>query len=338
MEEKKYVTAEELEAARQDVLKFGGKHRTLALVFGNLTLVCALGLVPAIAFLQSGASGSDSSVPGFIFLGFCLAGVVVFAVIASRHQAEYMKYLNPYNAMYKTQFLPSILQSRLDKVFAFEPQNGLALEIVVNSGIFPGFDFIATNDYLRASYKDVNFEYCDMQLQQERTSTDSDGDTHTTIVTVFTGVFIVAEFDHFVNTPLFVRAGGGSGNVATESEVFNRNFSVSCDEAVDALRILTPQMMDDLLKLREYCRKPISLAFFDDKIFFQTEPGRDLLEIAVDIKKPIEESRKQIDKDIDFIIGILDRLNLRNLKSRASRKKSTDEDFAGNAVYQNEQY
>ncbi|MDR0903848.1 MAG: DUF3137 domain-containing protein, partial [Ruminococcus sp.] len=82
---------------------------------------------------------------------------------------------------------------------------------------------------------------------------------------------------------------------------------------------------------------PINLAFFDDKIYFNCEPGRDLLEVALDIKKPIPEAVKQIEKDIDFITGVLDRLKIRNLKSESSRRKTTDEDFAGNAVYQNEQ-
>jgi hypothetical protein len=337
MEEKKFITAEELEAARQDVVKFGGKHRTLGKMFWTLTVICAFGLVPAIIILQSMDLDSDFALPAWIFLGFCAVGLVVFFIIAHIQNTKYMAFLNPYNAMYKTQFLPGILESRLDKIHTFEPQNGLSREIVKKSGIFPGFDFIATNDYLRATHSGVNFEYCDMQLQEERTSTDSDGDTHTSIVTVFMGFFIIAEFDHFVDTPLFVRAGGGKGNVSTEHTVFNNNFSVFCDSPVDALRILTPQMMDDILEIRNLCKKPVNLAFFDDKIYFNCEPGRDLLEIALDIKKPISEARKQIDKDIDFITGILDRLNLRNLKSKSSQRKTTDEDFAGNAVYQNEQ-
>jgi hypothetical protein len=337
MEERKFVTAEELEAARQDVLKFGGKHRILGKIFGTLTVICALGLVPAIIFLQSVDLESDLALPSWIFLGFCAVGLVVFFIIAHIENQKYMTFLNPYNAMYKTQFLPGILESRLEKIHTFEPQNGLSREIVEKSGIFPNFDFIATNDYLRASHGGVNFEYCDMQLQEEQTRTDSDGDTHTSIVTVFLGFFLIAEFDHFVDTPVFIRAGGGKGNVTTESVEFDRAFSVKCDTPVDALRILTPQMMDDILKIKAYCQKPVSLAFFDDKIFFGSEPGKDLLEIALDIKKPISESRKQIDKDIDFITGLIDLLNIRNLKSKSSQRIRTDEDYRGNAVYQNEQ-
>jgi hypothetical protein len=228
MEEKKFVTAEELETARQDVLKNGGKHCIIGMVCAKLAIFCGIGLCPAIIILQSPALDSDWALPAWIFLGFCTVGLVVF--------------------------------------------------------------------------------------------------------------FIAAEFDHFVDTPLFIKAGGKKGNVSTEHTAFDNTFSIFCDNPVDALRILTPQMMDDILAIRDLCKKPINLSFFDDKIYFNCEPGRDLLEIALDIKKPIPEARKQIDSDIDFITSILDRLNMRNLKSMSSRRQRTDEDFAGNAVYQNEQF
>ncbi|MDR0986407.1 MAG: DUF3137 domain-containing protein [Ruminococcus sp.] len=336
MSDKKFVTAEELEAARQDVLKNGGIHRTLGRVFLILCIICCVGIIPMMA-LQGSDTLSDAGAVPWVIFGFLVAGIFGFAILAGVEDKKYMKFLNPYNTMYKTEFLPAIIHSRFEKIFAFEPQNGLSKEIVVRSDIFPSFDFIATNDYLRASHNGVNFEYCDMQLQEEHTSTDSDGDTHTSIVTVYMGLFLIVEFDHFVDTPLRIVSGGGKGNVTTESEVFNRDFSVECDSAVDALRILTPQMMNDILEIKNYCKKPIYLAFFDDKIYFRVEPGRDLLEIAHDITKPISESRKQIDKDLDFIIGLLERLKFRNLKSEASRTKTSDKDFSGNAVYQNEQ-
>jgi hypothetical protein len=249
-----------------------------------------------------------------------------------------MNYLNPYNAMYKMQFLPAIIEESFDKVYTFEPQNGLSREIVQKSGIFPTFDFIATNDYLRASYNEMNFEYCDLQLQEEHEERDADGDSRTVIDTVFLGVFIIAEYDHFVDTPVYITAGGGKGNVTTESEQFNRLFSVKSESEVDALRILSPAMIDHILSIKEFAKNEINLAFFDDRIYFNTKNTKDRLEIAHDIEKPISESRKNVDEDIAYIKKILDFLNMRNLKSKSSRRQRTDEDFKGNAVYQNEQH
>jgi hypothetical protein len=337
MEEKKYVTAEELEAARLDVLKFGGGHKKAASRFGTLAIVLFLALFVFALILIIGKEQDEVNVPGIVICGVIFVVCAVFAQLHNIQKSKYMKYLNPYNAMYKTQFLPGILESSFDEIYAFEPKNGLSREIVIKSGIFPGFDYITTNDYFRAKSGDLKFEFCDMQLEAIRETTDSDGDKTTERVTVFLGFFIISEFDHFVNTPLYVTAGAGGGNVTTESEIFNSTFSIKCDSPVDALRILTPQMMNHILKIKELCKKPVSLAFFDDKIFFQCSIGRDLLEITGKIEKPISESRIRVDEDIKFIKSLLDLLNMRNLKSRASQRITGDEDFTGHSVYQNEQ-
>jgi hypothetical protein len=338
MEENKSITTEELEAARLEVLRLGGPHKKRASLYFWLAVACFFALIVAVIVLTSGETyAEDIDVWIWITLGALSVGLVAFFILQAKHQAEYMKYLNPYNALYKTQFLPGIIRDSFDSVYTFEPQNGLSREIVIKSGIFPTFDYIATNDYLRASHCGLNFEYCDMQLQEKHTERDSDGDTRTVIDTVFLGVFIIAEFDHFVNTPVYITAGGGKGTVTTESEIFNRSFSIKCENDVDALRILTPDMMDHILGIKELCKKDISIAFLDDKIFFGADLGGDRLEIAGTIDIPISESRLKVDADIRFIKELLELLHLRNLKSKSSQRVRTDADFAGNAVYQNEQ-
>jgi hypothetical protein len=142
--------------------------------------------------------------------------------------------------MYKTQFLPGILQSRLDKIYAFEPQNGFSREIMEKSGLFPVFDFILANDYLRASHNGLNFEYCDLCLDQEREERNFDGDNDTRITRVFNGVFIVAELGYSVYSPFIISSDGKNNNIRTASEIFNSNFSIKCDNNIDALKILTP--------------------------------------------------------------------------------------------------
>jgi hypothetical protein len=336
-EEKKYITAEELEAARLEVVRLGVPHMKKAKTYWWIAL--AAFLITCLSLLiNAAASGGETNI-GVLFFAIPLVVVfIVFIILHGVEQKKYMAYLNPFNAMYKLQFLPTVLEESFEKVFAFEPQNGLSREIVKKSGIFPTFDFIATNDYLRARHDEMNFEYCDIKLEEEHYERDSDGSTKKVIDTVFQGFFIIAEFDHFVDTPVYITAGGGRGNVQTESAEFNRLFSVTSENEVDALRILTPAMMDDILKFKEFTKNNICLAFLDDKIYFNVRDVVDRLEIAYSIEKPISESRKGVDDDIVYIKEVLNRLNMRNLKSKASRRQRSDEDFEGNAVYQNEQH
>ncbi|MDR0946606.1 MAG: DUF3137 domain-containing protein [Ruminococcus sp.] len=337
---KKYITSDELEAARLEVVRLGVPHKKKASVFFWIALASFLALIVATIVLTGGADGSaaDVSVSSWIIVGLLTVSFIVFIILHGRHQKIYMSFLNPYNSMYKLQFLPTIFEESFEKVYAFEPQNGLSREIVKESGIFPTFDYIATNDYLRASHNGMNFEYCDIQLQEMHYESDSDGGRKQVIDTVFWGYFIIAEFDHFVDTPVFITAGGGHGNVITESPSFNQFFSVKCESEVDALRILTPAMIDYILNMKKSIKNDINLAFFDDKIFFNTRNTKDRFEIAHSIEMPISESRKNVDEDICYIKEILDFLNMRNLKSKSSRRQRTDEDFAGHAVYQNEQH
>jgi hypothetical protein len=315
MEEKKYVTADELEAARLEVIRLGGPHKKTASRFGTASIVAFLILFFLGIFVSSARDSFESHViPGLIICVVLFILCIVFLFISSKHQGEYMKYLDPYNTLYKTQFLPLIMKESFDEIYTFEPQNGLSREIVKKSGIFPTFDYISTNDYLRACHNGLNFEYCDMELRERHEETDSDGDTRTVVETVFLGVLIIAEFDHFVDTPLYITAGSGKGNITTESEVFNASFSIKCENDVDALRILTPEMMDHLLKIKAFCKNNINIAFFDDKIFFNSSIGGDRLEIAGSIEKPISESRLKVDEDIKFIKELLELLAMRNLK------------------------
>jgi hypothetical protein len=310
MEEKKFITAEELESARQDVLKFGGKHLKRKKVFRILAIICLLALVPAILFLNSLYENSDSVLPGWVSVGCSLVGLVVFMGMFDSQHKKFLKFFDPYNTMYKIQFLHGLFQSRLDKIYAFEPQNGISREIVEKSGIFPSFEFIKTNDYLRASHNGLNFEYCDLRLEAERTERDFDGDKVTRITSVFNGVFIIAELGYSVHTPIFISSSGRCTNIITTSEIFNSNFSIECENAVDALRTLTPQATDNLLKLKKHCKNSFSIAFIEDKLYFETWT-RDLFELKIDVKKPISEIRQQIDQDVDFIMGILNFLNMR---------------------------
>jgi hypothetical protein len=67
--------------------------------------------------------------------------------------------------------------------------------------------------------------------------------------------------------------------------------------------------MDNLLKLKAYCKNSFSIAFLEDKLYFENWTN-DLFEIKFNVKQPVSESRQQIDKDIDFIMEILNVLTL----------------------------
>jgi hypothetical protein len=335
MEEMKCATTDELEAARLEVLRLGGPYKDKSMKFAWLTFLGFVCLVIAFFYFLSINEGNNNHwIPAFIVFGVIIAVMSVFVRHFAKHHNEYIKYLTPFNETYKAQLLPIIMDESFDKVYAFESKNGLAKEIIVESGIFPDFKYITTNDYLRAKYGEIKFEFCDVLLEREKSARDVDGRPFSDDVTAFEGLLIVMEFDHFVDTPTFIISGEGQGNVTTESILFNRQFSVKCENTVDALRILTPMMMEEIIKLKEFCKRKINLSFSDDKIYFCLDDRHNRFEIAGSVEKPIAESRVKIDADIKYIKELLDHLDMRNLKSKLSQKKTEDKDYKGRSVHQ----
>jgi hypothetical protein len=320
MEEKKYLTPEEIEESRQRVVDLGVKHRDLSLSLRKVNGILLVFTIISMIVLQIKVQEGEvlASFRNGIFV-LCVGALIVMSIVWKVEEKRYRKVFEPFEQMFKNQFLPGVLQEHLDKIIAFEPKNGLSRETIIKSRIFPGFDWIISNDYLHAVYKGMDFEYCDLELKEEQEYEDNDGHKQKHIVTTFKGIFIITEFDHFADTPLYLNAGGGHGNVTTESIEFNENFSIDCKEPVDALRILTPHMMAHILKIKEYCGSNICIAFFDDKIFFRTEPGRDLFEIENNIEKPIFDKRNSVIKDLEYVTGILKLLDMPNLKFKNSK-------------------
>jgi hypothetical protein len=336
MEEKKYLTTDELEAARLEAVGLGADHLRLSKLYNKLAIILFL-IIFVIGFIAGGMGqiSGETNVPIVIIVVVLLVPLFILYSKSGKHKAKYMDILNPFNAMYKTQFLPGILAGNFDEVYAYEPENGISKEVAIESGIFGKFDYITTNDYLRARHGDMKFEFCDMKLEKVESYRDMDGNTSFRTETCFFGYFIIAEFDHFVDTPVYIYPNSGTGTVTTESAEFNEIFQVDCENPTDALRILTPQMMSHILKIKEYCDGSIRMAFQDDKVFFRSGSSGDLLEVAYNIEIPIPEARKQIDKDIEFIKGVLDLLAMRNLKSKATQRVRTDKEFASHSAYQN---
>jgi steroid 5-alpha reductase family enzyme len=123
MEEKKFVTAEELEAARLEVIRLGGPHKKTSSRFGIAAILTFVALfIFAVALITASENNESLTLPGVIIsiIVFIICGVLLS--ISSKHQSEYLKYLNPYNLMYKMQFLPAILEESFDTIYAFEPK------------------------------------------------------------------------------------------------------------------------------------------------------------------------------------------------------------------------
>ena len=128
--------------------------------------------------------------------------------------------------------------------------------MIYASGAFPfGFDKASGGDYIKASYRGVGLELCDLMLEEEvrETTTDSDGNStsDTSNKIVFVGQWLILDFHKELSADLGVFEGLRKryDQIETENAEFNKRYGISCDSVHDAFYILTPNMMEHIMAM-----------------------------------------------------------------------------------------
>lgn len=229
-------------------------------------------------------------------------------------------------AAYKDAYKSYFVAASLAKVFSNISYNHAAgLDPAVVRQVMTTADRYNSNDYMTATYKNINFTQADVHTEEKHTTVDSDGHVRTYYVTLFKGRFLIFDFDRNFSTNLQVASRHFYGaklkhsenqlkfeRIKTESTEFNKKFRVFAEDGVDALYILDPAFMEKIQKLYADCRHELLLTFMDKKVYIAINDGRDSLEPPKNIRKPLDENTEiaKVQQDILTITNFVDSLNL----------------------------
>lgn len=255
----------------------------------------------------------------FILLWLAMVYIVIAIIVVNTKTAkEYQLYKNSYKAYFVANSLAKIFTN-----INYSHELGLKPEIVRRA--MTTADRYSSNDYMTATYKNINFTQADVHIEERHTTTDSNGHTRTYYVTIFQGRFLVFDFDRNFSTNLQVASRHFYGSrlrsssnqlkfekIKTESGDFNKKFKVYAEDGVDALYILDPAFMEKIQKLYQDCKHEILLTFINKHVYIAINDGKDSLEPPRNIRKPLDEKveLEKVKKDILVITNFVDSLNL----------------------------
>jgi hypothetical protein len=167
-------------------------------------------------------------------------------------------------------------------------------------------------------HKDTRFRFSELKVEEKHESTDSEGHTSTHYETFFQGVFFIADFHKNIKGMTRVKVGGdgffeklfsGKSKVNLENLDFEKLFNTYSTNQVEARYILTPDMMERLLKLNELFQTKISYSFAYNQVFIAIPSKRDAFEL--DSKKPVDDKQiLRVFSEINSFLEIIDLLNL----------------------------
>ncbi len=237
------------------------------------------------------------------------------------------------DARYKSLFKKTFVVKALEKKFTdliYEPEHGISYATIADTNMMYMGDRYHSEDYVSAKYKDIKFEQSDVHIEEEHETTDSDGNTSTTYVTIFHGRWMIFDFNKTFKADVQIaQKGFGNSKVKTftlfgnkndvfkkvsmESESFNKKFNVYAQNEHDAFYIITPSLMSKIEKLDELNKGKLLLCFIDNRLHIGINDNKDSFEPDSVFKKIDEEKiNTRILQDIEVITQFIDELNLDN--------------------------
>lgn len=237
-------------------------------------------------------------------------------------------FLNKQITEFNNGFKNKYVLSSLNKIFTdlkYFPDKGLDYGVIANTRMMDMGDRYSSNDYFEGKYKNVNVKQADVHIEEEQQTTDSDGHTTTTWVTIFEGKWMIFDFNKTFTANVQVSQKGfgnsrvnnwGEKNkykkVEMEDAEFNKMFRIYAQNEHDAFYILTPSLMEKIKNLAKTVSGKLLLCFINNELHIGLYNYKDSFEHSVYKKIDEEKINDDISKEIKIITNFVDELNLDN--------------------------
>lgn len=291
---------ERLEELRQII-----KRRTLICICGTIVI----SILALILFKH----------PGYMIFAL-FAGLIAGIISTYKPNNEYRK-------IFKDIFVKKSLESIFTDLI-YLPDKGIPYQTIAQTNMMNMGDRYHSEDYISGRYKDIGFEQSDVHIEEEHESTDSEGHTTTTYVTIFKGRWMIFDFnkEFKANVQISQKGFGNSKvrrffgkkeelykKVMMESESFNSKFNVFAQNEHDAFYIITPSLMERLERLELQNKGKLLFCFIDNKLHIGIYDGKDSFE-PESVWKQLDEQNvlNKISTEIRTITQFIDEMNLDN--------------------------
>ena len=214
-------------------------------------------------------------------VGIATCGIIYFQFIRG-HDAVY-------KAVYKSKVIAG-LTKLIQPDMVYSPDRGISKATFKSIGLYSANpDRYHSEDLFAGKMGKTSLMFSEAHAEDKQTSTNSKGHTTTHWVTIFKGLIIIADFNkHFrswvtIKPDVAERSFGWLGRklqglssnlIRLENPDFERAFVVHGGDQVEARYLLTPDMQERLLDLRQWFGDDIRVALHRSKLHL-TIPNRD---------------------------------------------------------------
>lgn len=299
------------------------KKQRIGFILTPIFLILSMGIIMwGISTIQS----------GYTVPGICILLVGIIAIVAS---AKYATHMNEKQGQMKELVGQSVVREILSErivVQQYNPNQYFNRDFLKNCGVLPSYDRSSGSDYICGVYRGVPITYCDLHLEVEEESTDSDGNTTTSYYTVFRGPVINLALRQPLNGYVRIRerknprkeksffSGIVNGaadlfnidrnTIETENAQFNQQFKVDTSDPQLAFYILTPQFMEHIVQADVIVNGYTNIEFNQGIVTLALNNGTNAFELGKYKKNDnfLEEARQRFRYELNTILSIVDEM------------------------------
>ncbi|MFA5560498.1 MAG: DUF3137 domain-containing protein [Acholeplasmataceae bacterium] len=255
---------------------------------------------------------------------YLLIGALVAGLISGNFFARAEKFAKEFKTTVKNDVVMYVLSQHFDNIY-YNHKQTISLETIMSAGLIRRPDRFNGEDYVKASYKGVEFEVSDVDLKERVVRRDSRGNQIVSYETYFRGRWYVYRFKRSFKDVLKIVEGSGSytntrglERFETESIQFNKKFRIFSSSKEHGFYIITSSVLEKLLELEKLHAGSIMYCFQKNELHIGVNDRKNYLEI--DFRKQInEESIKVFASDVDLIAAIVNELRLDSSKFNQNR-------------------
>lgn len=276
----------------------------------NITMLLFLILLSGLACIFAKILSPEENVFLYLFsgdgIGLVKLVVILVAVFDIFRYNGYHKLMLEYEAAFKEGMARMVLAQAFGK-YKYSPHMKLQPELIFPKPLLDKRTlFIDAEDFIFATYRDVNFRQADVKVTHnpilgDKKVTDMDG-----------RVFVCHSKKSIENIVIVNRKGGFRSllldlpKVAMEDVQFSKKYDVYASDSHDAFYVLTPPIMDYMKNLADV-NKSVMLVFYQYRMYILRDGAGGIFEVKnihQNTQRDIERARCEME-EIKQIISIL---------------------------------
>lgn len=294
-------TLQVLEDKRKELLKQGRKE---GLGFGALFF--AVGVV-ALALLQV--------LNLFVLIVLAVIAVIILFGCISAKSAIL-------SAFYKKEVVAEIIRAFCPGA-TFSPERGISESVFENCGLFASPDRYHAEDLIQGCLGKTSFSCSEVHAEERRTQATKNGVRHYW-VDIFRGFLFIADFhkdfqgETVIRRNSLFKIGMGASRVKMENPDFEKVFDVFSSNQVEARYLITPSMMERMLKLDSIFKGGITISFRHSTILVAIPDSKNRFEASVWTSL---NDRSLVESDFALLRSLLAIVEELNLNTRIWSKE-----------------